>query len=118
MVNLGRVVIVAGLTLAAGLPCFGEGCPQRADYDRAVCLYRTGNLAAASSEFERVSERIEPAPETIRSMYFLARIRMKEGEWQEANDMLIEIWKRSPVFYRSWSCDYLLGECRRALERP
>jgi hypothetical protein len=62
-----------------------------------------------------VAERGERSPETIRSFYFLARTMMKTGRFQEANALLIRIYALDQSFYDGWNCDFLLGECRRAL---
>jgi len=105
---------MTAVVLAASVAALADPCDQAASYDRAVCFYREGRLTDAAAEFLPMAKR-EASPEGIRAFYFLARIRMKEGRWKEASVLLAEIYHRSPDFYRSWSCDFLLGECRRAM---
>ena len=40
---------------------------------------------------------------------------MNRGRFDEASTMLIRIYDLDKAFYDTWSCDFLLGECRRAL---
>jgi cytochrome c-type biogenesis protein CcmH/NrfG len=65
--------------------------------------------------FRAVAERVEQDPQTIRATYFLARTLMKTGKFDEASTKLIRIYSMDPAFYETWNCDYLLGECRKAL---
>jgi len=62
-----------------------------------------------------IGDRGEMSPETIKSIYFLARTDMKMRRWAEASSLLTRIYSMAPGFYREWNCDFLLGQCRRAL---
>ena len=64
--------------------------------------------------FRAIADSGVEAPQTIRGMYFLARTLMKTGRFAEAEELFRRIYALDPPFYDSWSCDYLLGECRRA----
>ena len=48
-------------------------------------------------------------------MYFLARTEMKLGRFDEAQTLFIRIYALDAPFYHAWSCDFLLGECRKAM---
>jgi TolA-binding protein len=52
---------------------------------------------------------------TIRAIYFLGRTEMKRGRFDEAAALFVRIYAMDPAFYASWNCDFLLGECRRAM---
>jgi len=62
-----------------------------------------------------IAEKNADDPRTIRSIYFLARTEMKLGRFDEASTLFIRIYEIDQPFYREWSCDFLLGECRTAL---
>ncbi|HEU4522759.1 MAG TPA: hypothetical protein VFT12_12195 [Thermoanaerobaculia bacterium] len=87
------------------------------DYARALCAYQRRDFASAELGFRTIVEKDEQAPRTIKSMYFLARTLMKTGRFAEAADVLIRIYETDQPFYDGWNCDFLLGECRRALGR-
>ena len=40
---------------------------------------------------------------------------MKLGRFDEAATLFIRIYSMDPAFYASWYCDFLLGECRKAV---
>jgi TolA-binding protein len=90
---------------------------QAADYPVGVAAYRAGELEVAERIFRNIAVQDEALPETIKSRYFLARTLMKQRRWEEASSQLIDIHRRDPSFYREWACDFLLGECRKALGR-
>ena len=83
-------------------------------YEDAVCLYRQGHLDRAAAIFERIVRTDERDPRTLKALYFLARVDMKQGRCQEAEKRLIRLYQLSPAFYGEWSCDFLLGVCRKA----
>ena len=84
-------------------------------YSEAVRLYGKGKYEESGRLFSSLVEAGNRDPETLKSHYFLARVLMKRRRWEEASSALIAIHKISPGFYREWSCDFLLGVCRRAL---
>lgn len=107
-------VVVCGMTATAAPArpvCGGTASP----YAAALCFYHQGDLAEAYASFASIVEADEPRPETLKSRYFLARTLMKQRRWDEASAELIKIYSISPAFYEEWSCDFLLGEARRAL---
>jgi len=105
--------ILALLALAAAPP--PTTCGQRDDYAAALCAYQQRNFIAAESAFRTIVETNADDPRTVRAMYFLARTEMKLGRFDQASTHLIRIYALDAPFYRAWSCDYLLGECRRAM---
>jgi TolA-binding protein len=105
--------ILASLVLAAAPP--PTTCGATDDYSRALCAYQNRHFSEAAAIFRSIAERNEPEPQTIRSLYFLARTEMKLGRYDEASPLFIRIYETDPAFYREWGCDFLLGECRSAL---
>ena len=113
------IVTLALLTLLA-LPAAAAPpttCGMLDEYSRALCAYQMRQFPEAETGFRAIMEREAEAPETIKSMYFLARTMMKTGRFAEAADLLIRIYEADRPFYDGWSCDFLLGECRQALGR-
>ena len=92
-------------------------CGQEGEYERALCSYQRRNFAEAESAFRVIVERGEKEPATLRATYFLARTLMKTGRFDEASALLIRIYSLDKAFYDAWNCDFLLGECRKALGR-
>jgi TolA-binding protein len=92
-------------------------CGQSGEYERALCSYQRRNFADAEAGFRAIVDAAEKDPRTIRSTYFLARTFMKTGRFDEASALLIRIYSLDKSFYEGWNCDYLLGECRKALGR-
>jgi TolA-binding protein len=90
-------------------------CGGASDYDRALCAYQRRDFAEAESRFRAVADRAEQDPQTIRALYFLARTLMKTGRFDDASVLLIRIYSLDKAFYDTWNCDFLLGECRKAL---
>ena len=60
-------------------------------------------------------EKDDVSPQTVKAMYFLARTRMKTGRFAEAASVFVRIYETDRPFYDTWNCDFLLGECRRAM---
>jgi TolA-binding protein len=90
-------------------------CGSTDDYGRALCAYQRRNFADAEAGFRPIVERGAEDPQTIRAIYFLARTEMKRGRFDQASALLIRIYKLDKAFYDGWSCDFLLGECRKAM---
>ena len=104
--NLILAVLLAAPPTTCGLPD---------DYARALCAYQRRDFAVAEAGFRSIVEEGVPSPETIKSMYFLARALMKTNRFDEASALLVRIYETDRPFYDGWNCDFLLGECRRAL---
>jgi len=105
--------ILALLALAAAPP--PTTCGRSDDYGTALCAYQRRNFTEAESRFRAIVEKNAGDPATVRATYFLARTEMKLGRFDEAQTLFIRIYALDAPFYRAWSCDYLLGECRRAM---
>jgi TolA-binding protein len=104
--------ILALLVLAAAPP--PTTCGRGDDYSLALCAYQRRNFAEAEGRFRALVEKNAEEPQTVRAMYFLARTEMKLGRFDEASTLFIRIYALDAPFYRAWSCDFLLGECRKA----
>lgn len=98
-------------SLAAAPP---TTCGGADPYARALCAYQHRRFAEAEAGFRALADAASEEPQTIKSMYFLARTEMKLGRFDEASTLLIRIYNLSPSFYRDWNGDFLLGECRKA----
>jgi TolA-binding protein len=109
------VSILALLSTFAGNAAIPTTCGGTSEYDRALCAYQRRNFAQAETGFRQVLERTEQDPQTIRATYFLARTMMKTGRYDEASALLIRIYSLDKAFYETWNCDFLLGECRKAV---
>ncbi|HEX8616407.1 MAG TPA: tetratricopeptide repeat protein [Thermoanaerobaculia bacterium] len=105
---------IAGSAEAATPP---TTCGQEGEYERSLCAYQRRNFAEAEAGFRAIVDAAEKDPRTLRSIYFLARTLMKTGRFDEASALLIRIYSLDKAFYDAWNCDYLLGECRKALGR-
>jgi tetratricopeptide (TPR) repeat protein len=106
------ILALLSLTAQAAPP---TTCRLEGDYERALCAYQRRNFAEAESAFRTIAEREIRDVQSIRSTYFLARTLMKTGRFDEAHALFIRIYGLDPAFYDSWNCDFLLGECRKAL---
>ena len=89
-------------------------CRGTDDYSKALCAYQRRQFADAEKGFRAILDSEVKDPQTIRAAYFLARTLMKTGRFDEAAQILIRIYDLDKPFYDAWSCDFLLGECRRA----
>jgi TolA-binding protein len=103
--------MIGALPAAAGPP---STCGAPDDYGKALCAYQRRNFTAAEAGFRGIVDRNERDSLTIRAVYFLARTQMKRGRFEEASTLLIRIYSLDKAFYDAWSCDFLLGECRKA----
>ncbi|HET7712296.1 MAG TPA: tetratricopeptide repeat protein [Thermoanaerobaculia bacterium] len=109
-----RVLILALLALpaTAGPP---STCGGTDEYSRALCAYQRRDFQAAEKLLGGIIEAGRSDPQTMKARYFLGRTLMKRGQFAEAADVFIRIYKDDKPFYHAWNCDFLLGECRRAL---
>lgn len=108
------------LLVLVALPTFAappSTCNLEGEYQSALCSYQRRDFPTAEARFRAIVDREAKEPEMLRSVYFLARTLMKTGRYDEASALLIRIYTLDKAFYDSWSCDYLLGECRKALGR-
>ncbi|HEX8252925.1 MAG TPA: tetratricopeptide repeat protein [Thermoanaerobaculia bacterium] len=92
-------------------------CGQEGEYERSLCAYQRRQFAEAEAGFRAIVDAAQADPQTIRAIYFLARTLMKTGRFDEASALLIRIYSLDKPFYDGWNCDFLLGECRKALGR-
>jgi TolA-binding protein len=92
-------------------------CAQEGEYAQALCAYQRRQFADAEAGFRAIVDAAAKEPETVRATYFLARTLMKTGRFDEASALLIRIYSLDKSFYVTWNCDFLLGECRKALGR-
>jgi TolA-binding protein len=109
------ILLLLSTTAIAATP--PSTCGQSGDYERALCSYQKRQFAEAEGAFRTIVEKGERDPKTIRATYFLARTLMKTGRFDEASALLIRIYSLDKAFYDAWNCDFLLGECRKALGR-
>jgi TolA-binding protein len=112
-----RYAVILALLATTTLAAPPTTCNQEGEYERALCSYQRRNFAEAESAFRLIVERGAKEPATLRSIYFLARTLMKTGRFDEASALLIRIYSLDKPFYDAWNCDFLLGECRKALGR-
>lgn len=92
-------------------------CGGTDEYSKALCAYQRRAFTEAEAGFRGIVEKNEVDPQTIRAIYFLARTEMKRGRFDEAAPLFVRIYAMDPAFYASWNCDFLLGECRKAVGR-
>ena len=110
-----RLLLILALLLPASLSgAVPSTCGGADDYSQALCAYQRRQFAEAEKKFRVIADRGEQNPQTIRSMYFLARTLMKTGRYDEASAVLRRIYELDKPFYDGWNCDFLLGECRKA----
>ncbi len=107
------IILLALAVSAEGKP--PTTCGGTDDYAKALCAYQRRSFAEAEVGFRRIVEKNEMDPQNIRAVYFLARTEMKRGRFDEAAPLFVRIYAMDPAFYASWNCDFLLGECRRAV---
>jgi len=106
------IVALFAVTASAAPP---STCGATDAYGKALCAYQHRDFAGAEASFRAIADAGAEEPETIRAMYFLARTLMKRGRFEPASDLYIRIYELDRGFYNAWNCDFLLGECRRAL---
>jgi TolA-binding protein len=105
------VHILAMIVLLAAPP---TTCNMPGEYERALCAYQKRQFVEAETGLRTIVDRGTPEPQTLHALYFLARTLMKTGRFDEASTLLVRIYSLDKPFYDAWSCDYLLGECRKA----
>ena len=105
------ILALIALPAAAAPP---STCGGSDDYSVALCAYQRRQFADAEKRFRAIADAGAENPETLRAYYFLARTLMKTGRFEEATAVFIRIYALDKPFYDAWSCDFLLGECRRA----
>jgi TolA-binding protein len=108
---LGFIVAFLAATATAAPP---TTCGLTDSYGKALCAYQQRNFAEAEAGFRAIADAGAADTQTLRAAYFLARTEMKRGRFDEASALLIRIYSLDRSFYDTWSCDFLLGECRRA----
>ena len=109
---MALIVALLATTASAAPP---STCGGGDDYAKALCTYQRRNFIEAGAAFRAIVDNGQQDATTIRAMYFLARTDMKLGHFDEAAPLLVRIYSLDARFYRAWSCDFLLGECRRAM---
>ena len=110
-----KTALILALLATSAFAAPPSTCGARDDYGKALCLYQRRSFVEAEAAFRVIVEKNEPDAATIRSLYFLARTEMKLGRFEEAAPLLVRIYALDPGFYSAWNCDFLLGECRRAM---
>jgi TolA-binding protein len=106
------LALIVSVSTSAAPP---STCGADDAYGKALCAYQRRSFGEAEAGFRVIVEKGDPDPTTIRATYFLARTEMKTGRYDEAAAQFIRIYELDPAFYAAWNCDYLLGECRRAV---
>lgn len=110
-----RTVLILALLALPASAAPPSTCAGTDDYSRALCEYQRRQFTEAEKRFKVIAEGNRSHPETMKARYFIGRTLMKTGRFAEAADVFIRIYKDDPPFYRAWNCDFLLGECRKAL---
>jgi TolA-binding protein len=110
-----RTLLILALLTAPALAAPPTTCGGTDDYSRALCAYQRRQFGDAERLFRALADTAVESPQTIRAHYFLARTMMKTGRWSEAEGLFRRIYELDATFYSSWNCDFLLGECRKAL---
>jgi len=110
-----RTALILALLASSALAAPPTTCRMDGEYERALCAYQRRQFPAAETGFRALAERETRDAQTIRSTYFLARTLMKTGRFEEASKLFVRIYATDPAFYETWNCDFLLGECRKAL---
>ena len=110
--RLIATLLLAGTTASAAPP---STCAQGDPYSQALCAYQRRQFADAEARLNAIVERDDVSPQTVKAMYFLARTLMKTGRFSEAASVFVRIYETDRPFYDAWNCDFLLGECRRAM---
>ena len=112
-----RALVILALIAQAAIEAPPTTCALDGDYERALCSYQRRQFAQAEVGFRWIVEQGEKDPKTLRATYFLGRTLMKTGKFEEASAVFIRIYSTDKAFYDTWNCDFLLGECRKALGR-
>ena len=110
-----KTALILALLAAPAFAAAPSTCGAKDAYGQALCAYQRRNFIEAEAAFRAIVDKNEQDATTIRAIYFLARTDMKLGRFEEAQPMLVRIYSLDPRFYAAWNCDFLLGECRRAM---
>lgn len=110
-----RYFVILALLATSTMAAPPSTCGLAGAYQAALCAYQQRDFALAESGFRAIVEVGRADAETLRATYFLARTLMKTGRFQEASRLFMGIYAMDKPFYDGWNCDFLLGECRRAL---
>ncbi len=110
-----RTLLILALIAVPAPAAPPSTCGASDSYSQALCAYQHRRFADAEKEFRAIVAADAKDPSTIRATYFLARTLMKTGRYEEASKLFIRIYEADKPFYDDWQCDYLLGECRKAL---
>jgi TolA-binding protein len=109
------IVVVGAVVAVSASAAPPTTCGAGDAYSEALCAYQRRNFGDAEERFRQLFDAGAEDPVTMRAAYFLARTLMKTGRYAEAADLLVRIYSLDKPFYDAWSCDFLLGECRKAL---
>ncbi len=112
-----RYALILALLASSVLAAPPSTCAIDGDYERSLCAYQRRQFADAEIGFRSIIDRGEKDAKTLRAIYFLGRTLMKTGRFDEASALFIRIYSADKAFYDTWNCDFLLGECRKALGR-
>jgi TolA-binding protein len=111
----GFLILLAAAVASVAFAAPPTTCGIADPYANALCSYQRRNFPEAAAGFRAIVNAQQQDARTIRSMYFLARTEMKRGRFDEAAPLFVRIYALDPAFYSAWNCDFLLGECRRAV---
>lgn len=110
-----RYFVILALLATSAMAAPPTTCGLAGAYESALCAYQQRDFSRAESGFRAIVEAGRADAETLRATYFLARTLMKTGRFEEASRLFMGIYAMDKPFYDGWNCDFLLGECRRAL---
>lgn len=110
-----RIAVILALLAIPAAAAPPSTCGATDAYSTALCSYQRRQFAAAEQMFRALAGSATKEPSTIKAMYFLARTLMKTGRYDEAGRLFRRIYDTDKPFYDEWQCDFLLGECRRAV---
>lgn len=110
-----RTFVILALLASSVMAAPPTTCGLEGRYESALCAYQQRDFMRAEAGFREIVDAGRADAETLRSTYFLARTLMKTGRFEEASRLFMRIYGMDKPFYDGWNCDFLLGECRRAL---
>jgi len=110
-----RSAVILAFLAAPAFAAPPTTCGAPGEYSKALCAYQRRNFAEAEAGFRGIVEEGEATAEMLHAVYFLARTEMKRGRFDEASTLLVRIYSLDKSFYEAWNCDFLLGQCRRAM---
>jgi TolA-binding protein len=110
-----RTTLILALIATSAFSAPPTTCGATDAFGKALCAYQRRNFNQAAAGFREIVEREAKDPQTLHALYFLARTEMKRGRFEEASTRLVRIYEMDRAFYETWNCDFLLGECRKAV---